>query len=236
VNTGKRFMQGGRDMTALVAVFALVSGCASLPSLEKARTVSLVTNFPSYSDLIVDVDGNPDTRPGKMAVDGFAVTEACGILFFACAIVTVPLGALTGAVITAVETLPEQQAQELNRVSANVIAGLSLSADFDMAMRAEASRHGIVLRTSNADARIDIVMTRFEWDVSVGNNVAIRIDFKVTGVADGKTGYRNFTIIGERAKAPEWMADSGKRIGEELITIMDEASRTIWRQALDRDG
>jgi hypothetical protein len=132
--------------------------------------------------------------------------------------------------------LPEQQAHELNRVSANVIAGLSLNVDFDRAMRAEASRHGIVLKTSHADARIDIVMTRFEWDVSIGNNVAIRIDFKVTGSADGKTGHRNFTIMGERAKAPEWMADSGKRIGEELMTIMDEASRTIWLQALDRDG
>jgi hypothetical protein len=229
-------MHGRQEMTAFVAVIALVSGCASLPSLEKARTVSLVTYFPSYSDLTVDVDGNPNTRPGKMAGQGLAVTEGCGAFFIACAIVTVPLGALTGAVITAVETLPEQQAHELNRVSANVIAGLSLNVDFDMAMRAEASRHGIVLKTSDADARIDIVMTRFEWDVSVGNNVAIRIDFKVTGSADGKTGHRNFTITGERAKAPEWMADSGKRIGEELMTIMDEASRTIWLQALDRDG
>ena len=87
-----------------------------------------------------------------------------------------------------------------------------------------------------ADARLDIVMTRFQWDVSVGNNVAIRIDFKVTGFVDGKSGSRNITYISERAKVPEWITDSGKRIRQKLTTIMDEASQTIWQQILDRDG
>jgi len=219
--------------TVVVAVLALVSACASLPSLEKVRTVSLRTEFPSYGGLAVDVYGNPDTRPGRMAAEGFALTEGCGIAFLACAAVTVPLGAAMGAVITAVSTLPERQAYRLNRVTANVTAGLNLDANFQKAMREEASRQGIVLTRGYADARINVVVTRFQWDVGVGNSVAIRIDFEVTGFADGKRGHRNITYFSERAKVPEWITESGKRIRQELM--MDEASQVIWQQILDRD-
>lgn len=242
MNSGKRITQSGRDITAAIAVLALLSGCASLPSLENARTVSLRTNFSSHGGLAVDVDGNPNTSPGRMAAEGFAMTEGCGALFLACAVVTVPLGAATGAVITAVETLPEEQAHELNRVSASAMAGFNLNGRFSKAVREEASRQGVVLSKGlapsggRADARLDIVMTKFRWVVSVGNNVAIRINFKVTGFADGKRGCRNITYTGERAKVPEWTADSGKRIHQELTTIMDEASHTIWQKVLDRGG
>jgi len=235
VDIGKRVMTGSRNVTAAVAVLALVSACASLPALDEVRTVSLSTGFRSYHGLAVDVDGNPHTRPGRMAAEGLAITEGCGAFFIFCAVVTVPLGAAMGAAITAAETLPEERAHELNRVSANVTAGLNLDASFSKAMREEASRQGIVLSGRRADARLNITMTRFQWDVSLGNNVAIRIDFKVTGFADGKRGHRNITYISERAKTPEWIADSGKRIRQELATIMDKASQKIWQQILNRD-
>jgi len=236
VNIGKRIMKGSRNVTAAVAVLALVSACANLPPMDEVRSVALSTDFRSYRGLAVDVDGNPNTQPGRMAAEGFAITEGCGAFFIFCAAVTVPLGAAMGAAITAAETLPKEQAHELNRVSANVAAGLKLNASFSKAMREEASRQGIVLSGRRADARLNIAMTRFQWDVSVGNNVAIRIDFKVTGFVDGKKGCRNIKYIGERAKAQEWIADSGKRIRQELMTIMNEASQTIWQQVLDRDG
>lgn len=235
MNSGKRITKSGRDITAVVAALALVSGCASLPSLEKVRTVSLRTNFPSYVRLAVDVEGNPNTRPGRMAAEGFAATEGCGAFFIVCAAVTVPLGAAMGAVITAAETLPEEQAHELNRVSAIVTSGLGLNASFSKAMREEASRQGIVLSGRRADARLNIVITGFQWDVSIGNNVAIRIDFKVTGFADGKRGHRNIKYLSERAKVSEWVAESGQRIRQELTTSMDEASQTIWQKVLGRD-
>ncbi len=173
------------------------------------------------------------TRPGRMAAAGLAATEGCGIAFLACAAVMVPIGAAIGAVITAASTLPERTAYRLNIVTANVRAGLNLDASFEKAMREEASRQGIVLTRGYADARLDVVMTRFRWDVGVGNSVAIRIDFEVTGFADGKRGHRNITYISERAKVSEWIADSGKRIRQELM--MDEASQTIWQKVLDRD-
>ena len=235
MSSGKRITKSGRGITAVVVVVTLLSACSSLPALDEIRTVSLSTDFRSYRGLAVDVDGNPDTRPGHMAAAALEGAGGCGICGLAI-IVTVPLAATIGAVITTAETLPKEQAHELNRVSANVTAGLNLNASFAKAMREEASRHGIVLTGRRADARLNIVMTRFEWDVSVGNYVAIRIDFKVTGFADGKRGHRKITYKSERAKAPEWIADSGKRIRQELMTIMDEASQTIWQQALDRDG
>jgi len=222
------------DFRTILLLCALsVTGCASLPSLEKARTVSLRTDFPFSGRLAVDVYGNPNTRPGRTAAEGFALTEGCGIAFIACAVVTVPLGAAMGAVITAVSTLPERHAFALNRVTANVTAGLNLDASFEKAMRDEASRQRIVLTHGYADARMNVVVTRFQWDVGVGNSVAIRIDFEVTGFADGKRGHRNITYISERATVPEWIVDSGKRIRQELM--MDEASQTIWQQVLDRE-
>lgn len=222
------------DFRTILLLCALsVAGCASLPSLEKVRTVSLRTDFPSSGRLAVDVYGNPNTRPGRMAGVGFALTEGCGIAFFVCAAVTVPLGAALGAVITAASTLPERTAYRLNIVTASVMAGLNLDASFEKAMREEASRQGIVLTHGYADARISVVVTRFQWDVGVGNSVAIRIDFEVTGFADGKRGHRNITYISERAKVSEWIADSGKRIRQGLM--MDEASQTIWQKVLDRD-
>ena len=235
MNTGKRVINGGRDVTAAVAVLAMVSACATLPEVDKGKTVLLGTEFRSHPSLAVDVDGNPNTRPGRMAAEGFAITEGCGAFFIFCAAVTVPLGAAIGAAITAVETLPEEQAHELNRVSAIVTAGFNLDASFGRAMRDEASRQGIVLGGRRADARLNIAMTRFEWDVSVGNNVAVRIDFKATGIVDGKVGERNIKYVSERAKASEWIADSGKRIHQNLTTIIDEASQTIWQQVLNLD-
>lgn len=234
MNIGKRVMKGSRDVTAAFAVLAMASACATLPELDKGKTVWLGTEFRSHPGLAVDVDGNPETRPGSMAAKGLEAASGCGICVLG-AVVTVPLLAATGAVITAVETLPEEQAHELNRVSANVTAGFNLNASFARAMRDEASRQGIVLSGRRADARLNIAMTRFEWDVSVGNNVAVRIDFKATGIVDGKGGERNIKYVSERAKASEWIADSGKRIHQNLTTIMDEASQTIWQQVLDRD-
>ena len=235
MNVGKRVTKSSRNIIALVVVLAMVSACASLPSLDNVRTVSLRTDFSAYSGLVVDVDGNPDTRPGRMAAEGFAVTEGCGAFFIFCAVVTVPLGAAMGAAITAAETLPEEQAHELNRVSANVTAGLNIGANFSRAMHDEASRQGIVLSSRRADARLNIVMTGFQWDVGVGNTVAIRIDFKVTGFADGKKGHRNIKYVSERAKVPEWVADSGQRIRHTLAKTMDEASIEVWQRILNRN-
>ena len=70
-----------------------------------------------------------------MAGVGFALTEGCGIAFFVCAAVMVPIGAAIGAVITAASTLPERTAYRLNIVTANVMAGFNLDASFEKAMR-----------------------------------------------------------------------------------------------------
>ena len=235
MDIGKRVMTGSRNVTAAVAVLALVSACASLPALDEVRTVSLSTGFRSYHGLAVDVDGNPHTRPGRMAAEGLAITEGCGAFFIFCAVVTVPLGAAMGAAITAAETLPEERAHELNRVSANVTAGLNLDASFSKAMREEASRQGIVLSGRRADARLNIAVTALFWDVSIGNNVAIRIEFEVTGFVDGKKGRRKITYRSERATVPEWVANNGQRISQTLTTIMDDASQKVWQRILDRD-
>ena len=236
MNISERVIKSGRFVAVVLAglSLSLVSACASLPPLDMVRTVSLRTDFSSYSGLTVDVDGNPDTRPGKMAAKGFEVASGCGLCIFG-TLVSVPLYAATGAVITATETLPEEQAHELNRVSAGVTAGINLTASFSKAMREEASRQGIVMTRRNADARVNIAVTELFWNVSIGNNVAIQIEFEVTGFVDGKKGRRKITYRSERATVPEWVANNGQPIRQTLTTIMNEASQKVWQRILDHE-
>ena len=79
------------------AALALASGCSSLPPIDTSSTGYLETDFTGLGGLEVDVDGNPDTRPGALAAEGFvASVEACDIFFWACALIMVPAGAATG--------------------------------------------------------------------------------------------------------------------------------------------
>lgn len=224
---------GGAALTTLFA-------CASLPRLEDARTVSVTTGFHAYADIAVDVDGNPAYRPGKMAKDAAGAALECGmvhwILILVCEAVMVPASAATGAVITAVSTLPEEQALELNRVSVASVAGINFSREFGMAVRREASRRGLLLRRNNADAHVRIVMRAMWWDVTAGNNVSIRIDFEVSGQVDGKAGTRKIGFRGERATAAEWIADDGHKVREALDTVLDDASQQIWAEVLGYEG
>jgi hypothetical protein len=236
MNISERVIESHRFIAAVLASLSLslVSACASLPPLDKVRTVSLSTDFSSYSGLVVDVDGNPDTRPGKMAATALEGAGGCGMCIIG-AVVIVPVYAATGAVITAVSTLPEEQAHELNRVSADVMAGFSPAAGLSKAMLEEALRQGIVITRRNADARLNIAATEWFWDVSIGNNVAIQIEFEVTGFVDGKGGRRKITYRSERATVPEWLANNGQPIRQTLATIFDEASQEVWQRILDRE-
>jgi len=226
------------DLRILLALCALgVAGCASVPVPEKPlaghrATVLLNTDFPFYGRPAVDPEGNSHTRPGRMAAEGVGLAGGCGIAFFACAAVLAPVAAAMGAVITGVETLPEEQAHELNRVSAVVLAEIDPNARFDQAMRQEASRRGIVLTRRYADTLLNVVVTNFQWDIGAGNGVAMRIDAEVSGRANGQRGSRKITYLSERASVPEWTADSGERIRRALA--MDDASQAIWQQILDR--
>ncbi len=149
-----------------------------------------------------------------------------------------PAGAATGAIITAIETLPEEDAKALNYVTANVVwrAGTNLDIDFDTAMRREAERHGIQLKGVFADVSLDVFVSKVFWNVGVGNNVAIEATFTVVGRADGKTGQRDIKIVSEYAQVEEWVAGSGERIEEALNAMVQEASVEIWDRILDRDN
>jgi hypothetical protein len=204
-----------------------------LPPIEETQVVSLRTEFASFIIPEVDVDGNPELKPGSMAMDGLQASGECGYFVLLCAMVVVPTAAATGAVITAVETLPDEQALTLNQVSKTVMSGLDQDVVLDNAMRGVAARQSVVLRKSRADVLLNVTVTQFKWDVSVGNNVAMKIKLYVWGQANGKKGDRNFSFTGKRAKAPEWTADSGALIRQEFSALMEQASERIWREVLD---
>jgi hypothetical protein len=204
--------------------------------MKQVEAVSLQTSISGWPSLAVDVDGDPQYRPGAMAADGLEASAGCDWAAPFCAIVMVPIGAVAGAVITGIETLPKDEAHELNRVSAAVMTSHSLRTSLDNAMHDEALRQGLVVSHGNVDARVYIEVTRLLWDVSIGNNVAIHIVFHVKASVDGKRGKRNIRYRSERGTVPEWVDNNGQRIHETLATIMDEASQKVWQSILSRDG
>ena len=236
--TDARILYRGPMIIVAAAALALTAGCSSLPAVDETRTVHLETDFTGMGALYVDVHGDPETRPGALAADGMvAALETCHVFFWACALITVPAGAATGAVITAIETLPEDDAHALNHVTTNVISrvGMNLDIDFDTAMRAEAERHNIVLKGVYADVSLQAYISEVFWNVGVGNNVAIEATFTISGQADGKSGSRNIKVVSESAKVEDWVAGSGERIEEALYIMVQEASTEIWERILDYD-
>jgi hypothetical protein len=228
----------GALVTAAVAALAFTAGCSSLPPVDETRTVHLQTDFTGMSKLQVDVDGDPELRPGAMAAEGmYGSVEACNIFFWACAIFMVPTAAATGAIITAIETLPEEDALALNHVTANVVSrtGVNLDIAFDAAMRREAERHGIELKSVFADVSLQAYISGVRWNVGVGNHVAIETTFTIHGHSDGKSGRRDIKVVSDSAKVEEWVAGAGERIEEALIVMVDEASIEIWERILDHD-
>ena len=228
---------GRRAGRASIVTLALgfLSACAGLPPVDEVETVALETGFATYAVPVVDVYGNPETRPGRLAGEGAIAALECHVFYIICAAAIVPLSAATGATITAITTLPEEQSHELNRVTAEVASGMNLGARFVDAARDEAVRQGLSLRERNADARIRIQATAFDWVVSAGDNVAIRMDVIVVVFLDGRRKERRMKYRSEAAKVPEWIANDAERLRKELETFMDEASEAIWLQILDRE-
>lgn len=219
-----------------IATFALASGCSSLPDVDETRPVWLETDLTGYSRLEVDVEGDPDARPGALAAEGGrAAVEVCGPFYMFCALVTVPVGAVAGAIITAVETLPEDQAHALNHVTAQVASRLSLDADFNAAMRSEGARHGITYSMMKADVWLRVQTTQIFWNVGVGNKVALEVHFTVTGRSGAKSGKLAVRYVSDSARVHDWVAGTGELIEQALMKMVEEASVEIWQKILDYD-
>lgn len=80
-----------------LGIAILLGACANLPDIEEAEAVQLSTSFQAPWAPEVDVDGNPNLRPGAMAMDGLEASAMCDYLFVVCAVVFVPISAATGA-------------------------------------------------------------------------------------------------------------------------------------------
>jgi hypothetical protein len=232
-NKKKRRTSGG---PLLLALAALLSGCGSLPDIEDARTIELRTTFGATWAPEVDVDGNPNLRPGAMALSGLeASMEACQEFFIFCAVISVPVYTVTGAVVTAVDTLPEEEAEMLNLLTARATSGLPMSRMFNSVMLSEAIRQGVQVQASGAEAIIEFVATELWWEVSIGNQVSLRLTVEAHARHSGKTGRRRFGYRGKPAPIEEWLAGGEPHIRDSLEAFLPEASEAIWQRILDRD-
>ncbi len=221
-------------LVALGFVFPL-GGCAGLPDIEEAESIKLDTSFPAPWAPKVDVHGDPNLRPGAMAMDGLEASASCDYLFVVCAAVFVPISAATGAVITATDTLPEEEAELLNHLTSKAASGLHMPQMFQSVMLSEAIQKGVTMRTTRADAIIHFAVTAFWWEVSVGNRVSLRLTIDARAKYRGEFGRRRFSYRGEPAPVGEWLAGGEERIRDALVAIMPEASEAIWRRILGRE-
>ncbi len=221
-------------LTAL-GLAVLLSGCGTLPDIEDAKTISLSTAYGAPWVPEVDVDGDPSLRPGAMAMGGLEAATACDYLFIFCAAVTVPISAVTGAVITATETLPEEEAELLNRLTEKAAAGLHMPRMFQSVMLSEAIRQGVDIQASGADATVKFLATHLWWEVSIGNQVSLRLTVEAHATHAGEFGRRRFVYSGKPAPVEEWLAGGDQRIRGALEAFMPEASAAIWQRILDLD-
>ncbi len=220
---------------AILGLTIVMSACGSLPDIEKAESIELSTSFQAPWAPEVDVDGDPNLRPGAMAMGGLEASAGCDYLFVFCAALFVPVGAVTGAVITATDTLPEQEAELLNRITAKAVSGLHVAQMFQSVMLSEAIRQGVKIQTTGADAVVEFAATEFWWEVSIGNQVSLRMTVEAHGTHRGEFGRRRFGYRGEPAPVDEWLAGGEQRIRDALEAFMPEASEAIWLRILDRD-
>jgi hypothetical protein len=219
----------------VMGLAALLSGCGSLPDIEEASTVQLSTSFHAPWAPEVDVDGDPNLRPEALAMDGLEASAGCDYLFVFCAVVFVPVGAVTGAVITATDTLPEQEAELLNHLTAKAVFGLHMAQMFQSVILSEAIRQGVKIQTTGADAVVEFAVTEFWWEVSIGNQVSLRLTVEAHGKHRGEFGRRRFGYRGKPAHVDDWLAGGEPLIRDELEAFLPAASAAIWQRILERD-
>jgi hypothetical protein len=170
-----------------------------------------------------------------MALDGLEASASCEHLFVFCAAVFVPISAVTGAVITATDTLPEEEAELLNRLTGKAASGLHMSQMFQSVMLSEAIRQGVKIQATGADAVVEFVATEFWWEVSVGNQVSLRLTVEAHASYSGEVGRRRLGYRSEPAPVEEYLAGGEQRIRDALQSFLPEASEAIWQRVLDRD-
>lgn len=214
----------------------LLSACGSLPDMEDAKTVRLQTYYHGPWAPEVDVDGNPELRPGAMAKAGLQTSvEACSVFFMFCALYTVPIYTVTGAAITAADTLPEEQAEMLNRLSAKAVVNLNMRQAFEQAITSSAIDQGLDLKPFGADYTVHVSATELWWEVSVGNQVSLRLTVEMRARHGGKEGRRRLGYRGEPAHVREWLAGGEQHIRDALEAFLPEAGEAIWLRVLERD-
>ncbi len=220
---------------AAVGFVILLGGCANLPDIEEARAIQLSTAFQAPWAPEVDVHGDPNLRPGAMAMDGLEASASCDYLFVFCAVLFVPVSAATGAVITATDTLPEEEAELLNELTAKAVSGLHMAQMFESVMLSEAIRQGVNIQTTGADAVVQFTVTEFWWEVSIGNQVSLRLTVEAHGTYRGEFGRRRFGYRGEPVPVDKWLAGGDQHIRDALETFIPAAGEAIWGRILDRE-
>ena len=82
---------------------------------------------------------------------------------------------------------------------------------------------------------MEIKATDLWWEVSVGNQVSLRLTVEIYARRGDKQGSRRIGYRGEPAHIDDWLAGGERHIREEVEAFLPEASEAIWRRLLGRD-
>jgi hypothetical protein len=216
----------------IVAVLLTLCGCTGMPTLTGTEEVAISTAGARLTMPSVAIDGESRLGPGTAAAGGLEASQACGPIAPFCAIFTVPAGAIVGATAKVTQKLPEDQARDLNRVTADVLQPLSLESALVGALETEARRRGVRISRSNPDKLVHVLSTQLSWDISIGNHVAIRMEISVAVSGGVPKRNRPLEIWSDSAKVSEWIADDGTLIEEALEATFAAVSERIWERLL----
>jgi len=221
-----------RRAVAVASIAIATCACAASPALDGIGTVALSAGADPIPGPVVDLDGDSRLSAAGAAEAGINATEGCGPLLPVCAILTVPVAAIVGATARTTQKLPEEQAYALNRVTAHISGSMDLRTDFANALRDEARLRGLTLAPVNVDARVLIRSASLSWDVSLGNNVAIRMDIDVDVITSEARRSGRVTYRSGSAKVADWILNDGDAIRQALEAAPSAASQLLWQQLL----
>jgi len=239
VNGSGGFRQWPRRLcrtAALTAVLATLGACAAGPTLDGRNALRLEV-APS-SDFTVRLDNQSDARPGELAAEGASqgLSECSDSDYPIASIIAAPLcaaigaigGATTGAIVTAVTTLPEDDADALIQASRQAIAVAAWADELQAELEAEAASRGKSVVQDHEAQLYDVFAKRIEWRISAGNRASLRGEFAIGTYVDGDYRFRDFSVSSRAHSIQHWTADNGHEIVAAYAELISAASIRAW--------
>lgn len=223
-------------LTRLGALLSLAA-CATGPQIRGSEPVSLMIIEPADFYLNVNNAAEPSARPGALAGEGAASAfRDCAsedeilALFLKplCAAIGAAAGAVTGAVVSHIETMPEEDAARLTQVSAQATSAWDWQQNLRAALEREARLRNVVVDEDGAETQVLVYLQNIEWGAAFANQAQIESTVQIVIRQDGQTHLETYEQKSGALQVDKWEANQGQPILDALQQIFATTSEKIW--------